>query len=96
MSDRTPKNQSLGEYHYDETAFLPLQHGHQPVEARFEDEITLAIDCIAIEDEYGNTRHSGRTGLAALQQALGVCLARAGRKIEHYLSLGCEHGRLEG
>ena len=25
------------------------------VEARFEDETTLAIDCIAIEDEYGNT-----------------------------------------
>ena len=24
------------------------------VEARFEDEITLAIDCIAIENEYGN------------------------------------------
>ena len=24
------------------------------VEARFEDETTLAIDCIAIEDEYGN------------------------------------------
>ena len=23
------------------------------VEARFEDEITLAIDCIAIENEYG-------------------------------------------
>ena len=25
------------------------------VEARFEDETTLAIDCIAIEDEYGST-----------------------------------------
>jgi len=25
------------------------------VEARFEDGVTLAIDCIAIEDEYGNT-----------------------------------------
>ena len=25
------------------------------VEARFEDETTLAIDCIDIEDEYGNT-----------------------------------------
>ena len=25
------------------------------VEARFEDGTTLAIDCIAIEDEYGNT-----------------------------------------
>ena len=24
------------------------------LEARFEDEITLAIDCIAIENEYGN------------------------------------------
>ena len=25
------------------------------VEARFEDGITLAIDCIAVEDDYGNT-----------------------------------------
>ena len=25
------------------------------VEARFEDETTLAIDCIAVEDVYGNT-----------------------------------------
>ena len=31
------------------------------VEARFEDEITLAIDCIAIENEYGNARHSGQS-----------------------------------
>ena len=28
------------------------------VETRFEDGTTLSIDCIAIEDEYGNTRHS--------------------------------------
>ena len=32
------------------------------VEARFEDGTTLAIDCIAIEDEYGNT-----PALAAVQ-----------------------------
>ena len=25
------------------------------VESRFEDETALAIDCIAVEDEYGNT-----------------------------------------
>ena len=25
------------------------------VEARFEDDTTLSIDCIAVEDEYGNT-----------------------------------------
>ena len=44
------------------------------VEARFEGGTTLAIDCIAVEDEYGNTpEQTGRTGLAALQQALGVC-----------------------
>ena len=32
------------------------------VEARFEDSITLAIDCIAMEDEYGSTPgHSGQS-----------------------------------
>ena len=31
------------------------------VEARFEDGTTLAIACIAVEDEYGSTRHSGRS-----------------------------------
>ena len=31
------------------------------VEARFADGITLAIDCIAVEDEYGSTRHSGQS-----------------------------------
>ena len=29
------------------------------VEARFEDGTTLAIDCIAVENEYGTPRHSG-------------------------------------
>ena len=49
------------------------------VEARFEDETVLAIDCIAIEDEYGNTPGTaGGTGLIALQQALGVRQACAG------------------
>ena len=51
------------------------------VEARFEDETVLSIDCIAIEDEYGNT-------LEYAQLVLGG-------EIEHYLSLGCDHGRLE-
>ena len=31
------------------------------VEARFEDGTTLAIDCIAVEDEYGNTPDSGQS-----------------------------------
>ena len=35
------------------------------VEARFADSSAVTIDCIAVEDEYGNT--AGRAGLAALQ-----------------------------
>ena len=43
------------------------------VEARFEDGSAVDINCIAIEDEYGNTPcTAGRAGLAAVQQALGV------------------------
>ena len=30
------------------------------VEARFEDGTTLAIDCIAVEDEYGTSRSNGQ------------------------------------
>ena len=36
------------------------------MEARFEDGTSLSIDCIAIEDEYGNTP-AQRAKLAALQ-----------------------------
>ena len=37
------------------------------VEARFEDGTTLAIDCIAVEDEYGqHPGTAGRAGLAAV------------------------------
>ena len=37
------------------------------VEARFEGGTILAIDCIAVENEYGNTPGTaGRTGLAAV------------------------------
>ena len=50
------------------------------VEARFEDGTTVAIDCAAVEDEYGNTPGTaGRAGLAAVEQALGVCTDGAER-----------------
>ena len=47
------------------------------VEALFADGSTVAIDCIAVEDEYGNTP------------------AQRAEEGGHYLSLGCDHGRLE-
>ena len=66
------------------------------VEARFEDGTTLAIDCIAIEDEYGNTP-AQRAELDRLlyNKPLESAQLVLGGEIEHYLSLGCYHGRLE-
>ena len=50
------------------------------MEARFEDGTTLAIDCIAIEDEYGNApAQRAERGLAVVQQAAGICTDGAER-----------------
>ena len=66
------------------------------VEARFEGGTTLAIDCIAVEDEYGNTP-AQRAELDWLlwNKPLEYAQLVLGGKIEHYLSLGCDHGRME-
>ena len=64
------------------------------VEARFTDGSAVAIDCTAIEDEYGNTS-AQRAELDWLlyNRPLGYAQMVLGGEIEHYLSLGCEHGR---
>ena len=66
------------------------------VEARFEDETVLSIDCAAVEDEYGNTL-AQRAELDWLLSNKPLEYARLvlGGGMEHYLSLGCDHGRLE-
>ena len=66
------------------------------VEARFEDGTTLAIDCIAVEDEYGNTT-AQRSELDWLlyNRPLEYAQLVLSEEIEHYLSLGCDHGKLE-
>ena len=67
------------------------------VEARFEDGTILSIDCIVIEDEYGNTpaqRAELGTGYLYNKPLEYTQLVLSG-EIEHYLSLGCDHGRLE-
>ena len=61
------------------------------VEARFEDETTLAINCIAVEDEYGNTPAQRAELDWLLYNKPLVLRGEMGR----YLSLGCDHGRLE-
>ena len=66
------------------------------VEARFEDGTTLAIDCIAVEDEYGNSP-AQRAELDWLLYNKPLEYAQMVLKgdMEHYLCLGCDHSRLE-
>ena len=66
------------------------------VEARFEDGTTLAIGCIAGEDEYGNTP-AQRAELDWLlwNKPLEYAQMVLRGEMAHYLSLGCDHDRLE-
>ena len=66
------------------------------VEARFEDETVLSIDCAAVEDEYGNTLvQRAELDWLLYNRPLEYAQLVLSDKMEHYLSLGCEHGRLE-
>ena len=66
------------------------------VEARFADGSAVTIDRIAIEDEYGNTP-AQRSELVWLlyNKPLEYAQMVLGGEMAHYLSLGCDHGRLE-
>ena len=66
------------------------------VEARFKDGTILSIDCIAIEDEYGNTpAQRAELDWLLYNRPLEYAQLVLSDKMEHYLSLGCENGRLE-
>ena len=66
------------------------------VKVRFEDGTTVAIDCIAIEDEYGNTpAQRAELDWLLYNKPLEYAQMVPRGEMEHYLSLGCEHGRLE-
>ena len=65
-------------------------------EAQFADGSAIAIDCLAIEDEYGNTpaQRAELDWLLYNKPLECVQLVLSG-EIEHYLSLGCDHGKLK-
>ena len=66
------------------------------VEARFEDGSAVAIDCIAIEDEYGNTpAQRAELDWLLYNKPLEYAQMVLSGEMERHLSLGCEHGRLE-
>ena len=61
------------------------------VEARFEDGTTLAI-----EDEYGHTpAQRAELDWLLYNKPLEYAQLVLDGEIEHYLSLGCDHGKLE-
>jgi hypothetical protein len=66
------------------------------VEARFEDGTTLAIDCIAVEDEYGNIlAQRAELDWLLYNKPLEYAQMVLRGEMAHYLSLGCDHDRLE-
>lgn len=66
------------------------------VEARFENETVLSIDCAAVEDEYGNTLvQRAELDWLLYNKPLEYAQLVLGGGMEHYLSLGCDHGGLE-
>ena len=66
------------------------------VEAWFEDGTILAIDCIAVENEYGNTpAQRAELDWLLYNNPLEYAQLVLDGEIEYYLSLGCDHGRLE-
>ena len=66
------------------------------VEARFADGTTLAIDCIAVEDEYGNApAQRAELDWLLYNKPLEYAQMVLRGEMAHHLSLGCEHGRQE-
>ena len=66
------------------------------VEARFADGTSLSIDCIAMEHEYGNTpAQRAELDWLLYNKPLEYAQMVLKGEMEHYLSLGCDHGRLE-
>ena len=66
------------------------------VEAQFEDGTIVALDCIAVEDEYGNTpAQRAELDWLLYNKPLEYAQMVLRREMKQYLSLGCEHSRLE-
>ncbi|MBD9240746.1 MAG: hypothetical protein EGQ64_00305 [Ruminococcaceae bacterium] len=63
---------------------------------RVEDGTTLFIDCIAVEDEYGNSpAQRAELDWLLYNKPLEYAQMVLRGEMECYLSLGCDYGRLE-
>ena len=66
------------------------------VEARFEGGTVLAIDCDEVEGEFADTPvQRAELDWLLYNTPLEYAQHVLGGEMEHYRSLGCDHGRLE-
>ena len=85
------RNQNFDPNHSQKVLSCHYNMDTNRVEARFADGTTLAI-----EDEYGNTpAQQAEFDWLLYSKPLEYAQLVLGGEIEHYLSLGCDHGRLE-
>ena len=90
------RNQNFDHNHSQKLLSFRYNIDTNRVEARFEDGTTLAIDCIAVEDEYGNTpAQRAELDWLLYNNPLEYAQMVLSGEIEHYLTLGCDHGKLK-
>ena len=90
------QNQNFDHNHSQKVLSCRYSMDTNRVEAQFEDGTTLSIDCIAIEDECGNTpAQRAELDWLLYNKPLECVQLVLSSEIEHYLSLGCNHGRLK-
>ena len=66
------------------------------MEAIFEDGIVLALDCDEVEGEFTDTpAQRAELDWLLYNKPLEYAQLVLSGEMEHYLSLGCDHGRLE-
>ena len=82
------RNQNFDHNHSQKVLSCRYNMDTNRAEARFEDGTTLSIDCIAIEDEYGNTPvQRAKLDWLLYNKPLEYAQLVLGDEIEHYLSL---------
>ena len=90
------RNQNFDHNHSQKVLSCRYNMDTNRAEARFEDGTILSIDCIVIEDEYGNTpAQRAELDWLLYNKTLEYAQMVLGGEIEHYLSLSCDHGRLK-
>ena len=85
------RNQNFDHNHSQKVLSCHYNMDTNRVEARFEDGTTLAI-----EDEYGNTpAQRAELDWLLYNNPLEYAQMVLSGEIEHYLTLGCDHGKLK-